>query len=261
MSKNSNKKQNGRGWMLLLIAAVAVGITVLVVSVLAPEEPVSRPPETTQQPPAVQTTAPAEETGPAPTVQVEMQGFSPINLGSGLTITDVGSYNGTYMEDGSDEFVSGVMMIVVTNDGDDDIQLADIELSWDNAVYSFRLTNLAASARIVLLEQERSACPDGAPQSAIAKNVAVFSEPMDLCEDRIAISGMDGMLNVRNISGADIDGDIYVYYKYAAEDLFYGGITFRVRVEGGLAAGELRQLPAGHYSPAGCTIVHVECHG
>ena len=93
------------------------------------------------------------------------------------------------------------------------------------------------------------------------ENVAVFDEPMDLMADTIRISGMDGMLNVENISDRDITGQIYIYYKYASADTFYGGITFRVPVEGGLKAGELRQVPAGHYSPEGCTLVQVTVNG
>lgn len=259
MSQNK-KKQNGRIGLILLIAVAALAVIALMMTVLAPDIPSPRPPQTTRpQMTAAPTTEP-EETPPAPTVQAQLQEFSSINLGYGLTITDVGSYTGTYMEDGSDEFVSGVMMIVVSNDGDDDIQLADIELSWNGGLYSFRLTDLAAGSRAVLLELARNTCPEGVPQSAIAKDVAVFSAPMELREEKVSISGMDGMMNVKNISDEDITGDIYVYYKYAADDIFYGGITFRVRVEGGLAAGEIRQLPAGHYSPEGCAIVHVECH-
>ena len=58
----------------------------------------------------------------------------------------------------------------------------------------------------------------------------------------------------------DISGDIYIYYKFAATDIFYGGITFRVRVEGGLKAGELRQIPAGHFKPGECRIVQVSIY-
>lgn len=256
-----NKKQ--KGWIVLvpLIAAAALAVVALMMKMFDPKNPAPRPNQTTwPQTTAVPTTEP-ENTSPAPTVQAQLQEFAPINLGYGLTITDVGSYNGSYMEDGSDEFVSGVMMIVVSNDGDDDIQLADIELSWSGGLYSFRLTDLPAGSRAVLLELSRSTCPAGVPQSAIARDVAVFSGPMELREERIRISGLDGMMNVKNISGTDISGDIYVYYKYAADDIFYGGITFRVRVEGGLTVGEIRQVPAGHYSPEACAIVHIECYG
>jgi hypothetical protein len=65
-------------------------------------------------------------------------------------------------------------------------------------------------------------------------------------------------MNVKNISDSDIEGNIYVYYKYKTQDLFYGGITFRVTVEGGLKAGEIRQLMTSHFNPDTCQVVMVE---
>lgn len=151
------------------------------------------------------------------------------------------------------------MMIVVSNEGNQDVQLADIAVLCGDAEYQFRLTNLAAGAQAMLLETGRR-CPQGAFSSAALRNVAVFDEPMALHEDRIAISGGEGFLTVRNISGADIPADIYVYYKYAGDGQFSGGITFRIRVEGGLKADQELQIPAGHYSPETCTVVQVSIY-
>ena len=69
---------------------------------------------------------------------------------------------------------------------------------------------------------------------------------------------MDGALNVQNVSDAAITGDIYICYKNAASDLYYGGITYRARIEGGLAPGEIRQVMTGHYSTVGSAIVMVD---
>ena len=180
------------------------------------------------------------------------------NLGYGLEITDSGKYAGLYMEDGSDEIVSDVMMLVVQNSGGDDIQLAQITALCGAEEYHFTLTNLAAGQRAVLLEQERK--PAAELTSAVLDTCVPFGTPMSLHEDVLQVSGLDGMLNVMNISDADIEGDIYVYYKYAARDVFYGGITFRVRIEGGLKAGEIRQIPAGHYDKDSCAVIQVTIH-
>ena len=194
-------------------------------------------------------------------VQIDLEEQSAINLGYGLEIVDSGKYTGIYMEDGSDEVVSGIMMIAVHNTSEQDVQYAQIQAVCGEKEYEFVLTNLAAGAKVVLLDQQRREASGAALTSAVAENVALFSEPMDLMEDTIEIGGLDGMLNVKNLSAANITGDIFVYYKYASEDMFYGGITFRVRIEGGLAAGELRQIPAGHYSPKGCALVQVTVNG
>ena len=88
-------------------------------------------------------------------------------------------------------------------------------------------------------------------------NVAYFQQPMDLHEDVLQIQIIDGALNVRNISGEDITGNIAIHYKNAAVDLLYGGITYRVTIEGGLKADELRQVMTHHASDAGSRIMFV----
>ena len=60
-----------------------------------------------------------------------------------------------------------------------------------------------------------------------------------------------------NISGQDIIGDVVIYYKNAAEDLYYGGITYRVRIEGGMKADEIKQIMASHFSDTGSKIMFV----
>jgi len=65
-------------------------------------------------------------------------------------------------------------------------------------------------------------------------------------------------LNVKNISGADIGEDIYIYYKYTFGISLYGGITFRTKVQGGLKADELKQVMTSHFNPDTCVIVDVE---
>lgn len=247
MHEQFDKKKGGRAALAALILVVAAAVAAVM---LRPEETTPQPVGKPVQTPAVST----ESTVPLTLPEIETE--PRINLGYGLEITDSGKYSGLYMEDGSDELLSDVMMVIVRNNGEQDVQLADFTVSADGGEYRFRLTNLAAGERAVLLDLDRKPS-GGTVSSAAVENVALFAEPMALCEDRISVSGMDGMLNVQNISGEDIKGDIFVYYKYAAQDLYYGGITFRVRVEGGLKAGEIRQIPAGHYTAEGCAIVQV----
>lgn len=244
-----NKKKNAhkvitRKTVILLILAVLLAAVLAVELFYLPRQAQNEPvPSGTT--PLVQATLPME---------IQQETISPLNLGYGLEIDRAGSYTGAYMEDGSDEIVSGVMMIVVTNASEDDLQLADIEVAYFDTAYTFQVTNLPAGQSVVLLEKNRAAYREDTPISAVMENVVFFSEPMSVHSDMLEISGMDGALNVKNISAEDISGTIYVYYKYSAADLLYGGVTFRAKVEGGLAAGELRQVMSSHYSPAGCTI-------
>lgn len=254
------KKNTGFRWAFAVIILLILGIAALWIAAMAKDEPQLQPTETTLAP---QTTPATEETEAATETVSESVGETvpsvlPINLGYGVYLEQVGNYTGIYMEDGSDELVSGIMMIQISNTGEEDIQLMQIEVAYADATYHFQLTNLPAGSNAVLLEQSRQAKPEGDPVSAAASNVVVFPENMKVDQSVFEISGAAGMMNVKNISDAAIDGTIYVYYKYISQDLFYGGITFRVTVEGGLKAGEIRQLMTSHFNPDNCQVVMVE---
>lgn len=251
MNKN-NQPKKPRGLLPALILLAAAGIAAVLLWRNGPQEVPVRP---------VQSTATAGETEPPRTLPAAAETQPGIDLGHGLRIIDSGRYSGLYMEDGSNELVSDVMMAVVENNGEDDIQLAEITAVSGGEEYRFKLTNLAVGKRVVLLDLDRRTGSGPSLESAVLDSVALFPEPMELHEDAIGIGGLEGMLNVQNISGSDIDGDIYIYYKYAAQDIYYGGITFRVRIQGGLKAGELRQIPAGHFDPDGCEIIQVTIYG
>jgi hypothetical protein len=162
------------------------------------------------------------------------------------------------MEDGSDAVVSGILMVMVKNTGTQDIQYAEIELPVGKELATFTLTNLPVGESVVLLEKNRMEYNgDVQYTTAIAKNVIVFQEQMTLLQDQLRLQGQNGVLNITNISGEDITGDIVIYYKNSSSDMFYGGITYRLMITGGIKAGETRRAASGHYSANGSRVVHI----
>lgn len=182
-----------------------------------------------------------------------------IDLSNGLRIERVGSYAGIYMEDGSDEPVADVMMILLENTSEQDLQLARISIAYPDFTAEFEVTNLPAGERAVVLEKNRHSAPMEDYLSAECENVAFFSEAMNLAEDRISINAMNGMLEVTNCSEEDITGYIFIYYKNSATDLLYGGITYRVTIADGLKAGETKTVIAGHYTQQNSRLLMVDC--
>ncbi len=176
----------------------------------------------------------------------------------GLQVTKVGSYTGLFVEDGSNDVVSRVLMIIVKNNGDKAVQYAEIEMSdGENTAY-FTLSTLPPGESVVLLEKNRMAYADGKDLTEMTiKNVARFQQEPTLCEDLLKIQALNGFLNVTNISGKDIDGNIVIYYKNAASDLLYGGITYRVTIKGGLDKDQLQQITASHFTAEGSRIMWV----
>lgn len=187
-----------------------------------------------------------------------------VNLGYGIQVIDMGSYTGMYMEDGTDEIVSGILMLVVENTGEQDIQYAEITIDFGTQQAMFNLTTLPAGAKMVLLEKNRMQWEDswkGSTAIPMASNVAYFLEPISKMEEKLSIGTMDGTINVANISGEDIPGNIVIYYKNVAGELFYGGITYRITIEGGLKAEEIRQIMSAHFHADSSEIVMVSCGG
>ena len=266
MSGKYAKKKNNRGVglaVILILAALAAAVAVMISG--RDMIPISTEPVSTTAPTGDQTETPTQESEQEVTEEptekpTELPRPDGIDLGHGLVITDVGSYSGKFMEDGSDEQVNDVLMIVVYNYGVEAIQYAEIGLTVGDQTANFVMSTLPVGERMMILESGRMAYDaDAACTAARAQSVAKFTTPMSLCEDHLQIQTLDGVVNVTNISDSDIDGDIFIYYKNSAADVYYGGITYRMRLEGGMKAGEIRQLMASHFSEAGSTIMFVTC--
>lgn len=228
---------------------------------VVPTEPSVVPTETTTIPtePDVEYTEPATRPTESATVPTEPQG---VDLGSGIVITDYIRYSGPFLEDRTDEAVSDVLAIRVTNTGEEYIQTMDIVLSDGETKARFSLSTLFPGETVIVPEANRMPFTD-VPEftKAATESVALFDGHPGMCADRIAIQCLDGVMNITNISGEDITEDIFVYYKNYIDGVYCGGITYRLRLTGGLKAGEIRQGSAAHFDRENSRIVFVTCGG
>lgn len=265
MGKYDIKKKKTKEMPLWLIPVCAILIPILIIGFWAltgrdttPPSPTT-PTQTTPQGTTPQDTTPVtkEPTFPAPTTLPEETLPDNTYLGNGLEIDYIGPYAGIYMEDGTDDIVSNMMMLILKNTSDQDLQLARINLHYADFVANFEVTNLPAGESVVLLERNRHEYVDRRVVSAEAQNVLFFSEPMSLMEDTFSFSGGPGYIEITNTSSQDITAETFVYYKNSATDLLYGGITYRVRLSDGVRAGETLRLMTNHYHPDRCTILMV----
>ncbi len=178
-------------------------------------------------------------------------------LSDSLAIRDISRYAGSFVEDGSDELVSDVFALTVENTGDKTVQYAHITLTLGEGSYDFDLTTLPPGARVQLLELNRQPLPENTDgMTAAVTSFAAFETEPSLCEDVLAIETQDAGITLTNISGEDITGQIYVYYKVAYGDLYLGGITYRAGLSG-LAAGQSATGYAGHFSQDQCRVMFV----
>lgn len=178
-----------------------------------------------------------------------------ISLGSALKLTLVGEYDGVFMEDGSNDEITNALAIVLQNDNYNDLQYAEIYLDYGDFTASFTATNVPSGSSVLLLEKNRTLSKERLPNKYYTENLVFFDEKMSVAEDVFEINGTDGAINIKNISDKDIDGDVVVSYKNYANDMFYGGITYRITVTGGIKAGEMKQAPAGHFSSSSSKVL------
>lgn len=223
---------------------------------------VSNPAEQTVKPTTSSATVSASSETPRQDEKAPAQtdGTYLFDLGSDVKITRLLPYTGAFMEDRTDEVVTDILAIQVTNTGEKYLQTMDITLTSGETQAQFSLSTLFPGETVVVLEKNRMAYST-APEfeQAQTSTVALFDEYPGMCEGKLEIQCLDGIINVTNISNEDITGDILIYYKNYVSGIYYGGITYRVRISGGIKAGQIYQGTAAHFNPDNSTIVFVTC--
>lgn len=251
------KKRSGKGlWIAVCILLVLLAVVIGMLFMFPGDESPVPATEAETSGEQMQQSTGESETEPPAAPEIE----NAVNLGYGIYVTDIGSYTGIYMEDGTDAVVSGVLMMVVQNNGEQDIQYSEITMNIGEEQAIFSVTTLPVGESMVLLEQNRMTWDETVDYSGIlpkVEHIAYFQEPLSTLEEQLEVQIIDGAINVTNISGEDITGTIAVYYKNAAADLLYGGITYRISIEGGLPSGEIRQVMTNHASDTGSRIMFV----
>lgn len=256
--KYAKKKKSGSLWPVFILILLVLAVFA-VLGILASRDqddmPLPSDPAETAAP-SVETIP--TETEPPFTFEQEEEGITGFTLADGLTITRYGKYIGLYMEDGSDEIVTNVMMILVENISDKAIQYAKITVTGPAGDAVFNLTTLLPGQSMVVLEAERKPYSD-ADEYTEAKldNLALFQEIPTTMSDKLEIQPLKGGFNITNISGEDITGEIKIYFKDVAAGVYYGGITYLCRIEGGMKAGEIRQIMSSNFTEDGSEVVFV----
>ena len=239
------QKSNRRG--VILAAAIAV-LLLVVLAVFFLKQDAGKSPDQAQTAPETKEIMPKAPEKPR------------IYLRNGLEIVDIGPYTGIYMEDGTDEILSGILMMKIVNTSDDVVEYAKITMDANGETAEFAVSTLLPGATIVLLEKNRMAYDksvDYASGEMTCENLALFKEPLSMLEDKLEVQILNGAINVTNISDEDITGRIAICYKNVAAGVYYGGITYRIVLEGGLKAGEIRQMTASHFSETGSEIMFI----
>lgn len=170
----------------------------------------------------------------------------------------MGTYSGAFVEDGTDEQVTDVLSIVVTNTGDCLMEYGLITVNCGETTATFEFTGLPAAESVLVMEKNRTTYDDSMKLSDLT--CVQYAEPSVLVMDfgnEFAVYSSDGFINIENISGRNFQSDVSLFYKNSDFGLFIGGITYRARFSGGIMAGETKQCMQQHYSAEKSVIMYM----
>lgn len=187
----------------------------------------------------------------------------PIYVDTNVAVEECFLYDGAFVEDGSFEEKQDVAALKVTNKGEKDIQLIRIYLTTTEKELLFEVTTLPAGATVTVLEKDAQTIGEKEEIEEIrAENRVDFTKDISLYENTFLLQANNGTINIKNITDKEIGSDIYVYYKKKdADGNYFGGITFRTKVSGGLKADAIAQLPASNFNLSDSEVLFINYAG
>lgn len=166
--------------------------------------------------------------------------------GSSLVVSGIASYDGIYLEDGSDTEISGVTVLLLRNDGDTDIEYASVSVGMDGTELQFDLSDLPAGGTAVVQEKNKTLFREGNYTECAATVAEVPGFEMSEEQVQVQENG-DQSLTVSNLTNEDIPA-VRIFYKFymEEEETYVGGITYTAKLTD-LKAGESRKITPSHY--------------
>ncbi len=177
------------------------------------------------------------EDAPQPMEQVQMDQ---------LVSLEFSRYSGAYVEDGSDEKVSGVAAMLVANPTDRFLDLATVTYQVGEKTAVFEVKGLPPGGKAWVLESQRMTLDDG-DTFQLEDCVTTFRADAIRQTDLLSVQRDGNSLTVKNVSGETLE-NVCLYYKVKHTDGNYlGGILYTLNF-GTLEAGASQTRQAGHFS-------------
>lgn len=166
-----------------------------------------------------------------------------------------GGYTGKFVEDGSDEDVKDVLAIEFINNGSQDIQYAEYVFGINNVPVSFKLSDLPAGQRCVVLESARHEYKKKEVLSLVSRVVAQVDEIPFARDEVMVVDNSDNTITIMNLTDKKIPVARAFYKNYDDEEgIFLGGITYTTKVEN-IPAGKGITVEPAHYVSGKSVVV------
>lgn len=205
------------------------------------------------------TTAPSSQTDPQPTNPDGSLAFPYTIPGTDLVIQAVRSYDGVFLEDGSNTDVTGISTMVLVNNGQSGIEYAEITLNQGPVTLKYKATSIPAGATVVVQEATAAKHVNG-KFTACSANVAEAST-FELSEELVKVEEIEnGTLLVTNLTDKPLSR-VRVFYKFAFEKgkIYVGGITYTAELTA-LEPGQSAKLTASHFAAGSSEVIMVRIY-
>lgn len=170
-----------------------------------------------------------------------------------LEVLNVGAYDGLFLEDGSDDEISGVAALVLRNCGKAAVEYVSISMTCGNTSLEFEGSDIPSGAMIVLQDKNRTAFSGGAISNCSA-TVAELDK-LEMSENSVQITeNSNNSLTIKNVTNKSLPC-VRVFYKFYSDDegSFVGGITYVAKITD-LHPDETQTILPSHYV-AGYSII------
>lgn len=172
----------------------------------------------------------------------------------GLVIEKLASYQGMYVEDGSNAADVQTAMLMVHNNSTFPVEYTQLSVRCGEETLTFDISALPAGARVVVQEKTGKSLPED--QLAGIEALVVQKAELDMSEDKIRVKDNgNNTLTIENLTDETIQ-TVRVFYKHYMqdEDIYVGGIAFTVRITR-LSAGASVTVQPSHYTSSTSRVV------
>lgn len=220
-----------------------------------PTQPVTAGPTSNQGPVPTQPHGPDS---PAATVPENIS-FPYAIPNTTLEIVTINSYDGIYVEDGSDIEIAGVSAIILKNTGKQCIDFTKIQMIGSKTNLEFVASGIEAGATVAVMESGKAPAVAQDYQHITAE--VALTDRFERSEGIVEVKETEkGGLEITNVSGKDIPC-VRVFYKFYMEEaqMYVGGITYTAKITDLKADTSINVAPS-HYAQGGSRVVMVKTY-
>ncbi|WP_455537618.1 hypothetical protein [Terrisporobacter sp.] len=184
---------------------------------------------------------------------------TPYNVSvTGMQISKIDGFSGTFVEDGSDKKVRNILSLEVKNTAKKDLQYGEIKLKInDKKIAVFKLTNLPAGKTVKVIESTGSIPYNFGDNYKYEDATYATVDEFPMNKNKVKVIAKDSSITIENISNKNL-GTIYVYYKNLDKSGNYlGGITYRAKFDD-VKEGETLSQNTKHFSSSNSKVIMVD---